>query len=314
MFFRLCRAIARSFSQRKSAPFPNSTLGRGLAGAILLCVLLVSLNLTRSAFSQVLSPTQALLQDVQSAHVVYLAETHDQVADHEAQLDLIQHIYGLDPDLAIGMEMFQRPYQEWLDQYLAGTISEAELRDRTEFDTRWGYNWEYYAPILKLAQAFEIPVIALIVPTEATRSVAQQGLEELDPNLSQWLPSADELELGPDAYRARLQAIYDEIHHGNSYSLSFDYFFLAQVLWDETMAAVIADYVRTHPHDQIIVLAGQGHIVYGYGIPRRVARRLADMEEFKQRSLLLNPTDEQRAAGQGVIADYFWPISPASSP
>jgi uncharacterized iron-regulated protein len=254
------------------------------------------------------SPAQqaALLQDLATVQVVYLGETHDQPADQAAQLDLIQQLSHRMPQLAIGMEMFQRPYQTALNQYLAGEISETELRDRTEFDRRWGYEWEHYAPILRFAQAQQIPVVALNAPTEATRHIAQFGLTDLEADWSQWIPDPTDLELGPPAYQDHLQAIYEQIHQGTSYSMSAENFFLAQIIWDETMALAIADYLQAHPDTQMLVLTGQGHITYGHGIPRRVARRLTNREDFQQRSLLLNPSADQVAAGEGVIADYFW--------
>lgn len=259
-----------------------------------------------------MQPASSLPQDLENdapfVTIIYLGETHDRLADHEAQFQLIQHLYALHPDLAIGMEMFQRPYQGLLTQYLESTLLETDLRDRSEFDIRWGYPWEYYAPILRFAQEFHLPVVALNVPTEVTRYIAQNGLEELEPDLAQWIPGDDDLKLGPPAYQTELQSIYNDIHQGNSYSLSFETFFLAQIVWDETMAMAIADYVQAHPTELLVVLAGQGHINYGYGIPNRVARRLEDMEEFKQRSILIHPTAAQRAEGQGVIADYFWTL------
>ncbi|CAD5971707.1 hypothetical protein PCC9214_03858 [Planktothrix tepida] len=42
----------------------------------------------------------------------------------------------------------------------------------------------------------------------------------------------------------------------------------AQILWDETMADAIVNFVKNNPDFQVIVLAGQGHIVYGYGVPK----------------------------------------------
>jgi uncharacterized iron-regulated protein len=92
-------------------------------------------------------------------------------------------------------------------------------------------------------------------------------------------------------------------------SSSFDRFFLAQVLWDETMAQGIADFFRAKPNHQVIVLAGDGHLVYGYGIPSRVARR---MEDMTQRSVIVNPDEgmelesESSARHPQAIADYFW--------
>jgi uncharacterized iron-regulated protein len=73
------------------------------------------------------------------------------------------------------------------------------------------------------------------------------------------------------------------------------------VLWDETMADAIAQFLKKNPDRQMIVLVGQGHILYGDGIPNRVARRIPNI---KQSTILLNPPAEY--SKEPTIADYFW--------
>lgn len=262
---------------------------------------------------------QAVLTDLAQAQVVYLGETHDAVADHQGQLQIVQALYQQNKhqqnrhqqnkQVAIALEMFQRPYQPLLDQYLASKITESELQQQSEYDQRWGFSWEYYAPILRFAKAHQLPLIALNVPTEITRKVAREGLESLTVTDRQWIPLESEIRTDNSAYRQMIQAVYEEIHQGRSVSSSFENFFLAQVLWDETMAQVVTDFLQTKPNHQVIVLAGDGHLVYGYGIPSRVARR---MEGIIQRSVIVNPDEEMESEGvissshpQG-IADYFW--------
>lgn len=48
-----------------------------------------------------------------------------------------------------------------------------------------------------------------------------------------------------------------------------------QLSWDETMAQSVADYLKTNPERRMAVLAGDGHLAYGSGIPRRVQRQIA---------------------------------------
>ncbi|HEY9749816.1 MAG TPA: ChaN family lipoprotein [Allocoleopsis sp.] len=252
---------------------------------------------------QRLSP-QIVLRQLANADVVYLGETHDNLADHQAQLEIIQALHQKQPQLAIALEMFQRPYQPVLDRYLAGQISEAELRQQSQFDQRWGYNWEYYAPILRFAKANRLPLVALNTPTEITRKVARQGLDSLTASDRQFVPPATEIRTDNHAYRQRIQKIYEEIHQGHSSSSNFEQFFQAQVLWDETMAERIAEFATTHPNYQIVVLAGQGHIIYGDGIPSRVTRRLQGIPNFVQRIVLLNPEDTKEESR--AIADYVW--------
>jgi uncharacterized iron-regulated protein len=259
----------------------------------------------------------SVLQDFAQAEVIYLAETHDRSADHLAQLEILQALHRLRPNLTIALEMFQRPYQFAIDRYLAGDLSEAALQSQTQYQKRWGYPWEFYAPILRFAKEKMLPVMALNTPTEITRKVSRTGLDSLTLAERQWIPPKSAIILQPETYRQRIRQIYDEIHQGKGRSGDFEKFFLAQVLWDETMAERIATTLQKHPDRLVVVLVGQGHVLYGDGIPDRVARR-AGTEGFlrrplRQRSVLLNPAPETQqidtASRETIptrIADYFW--------
>ncbi|GAB4242510.1 MAG: ChaN family lipoprotein [Elainellaceae cyanobacterium] len=244
-----------------------------------------------------------ILRSLAQANIVYLGETHDSPADHQAQLQIIQALHQENPQLAIGLEMFQRPFQPFLDQYLQGEISEAQLRKQTEYDDRWGFDWEYYAPILRFAKDNQIPLVALNTPAEVTRTVAQQGLAGLSEADQQYIPPLSEIHTDDDAYRQMIQEVFAG-HHGHSTGSNFDNFFLAQVLWDETMADRIAAFLTENPDQQIVVLAGQGHVVYGYGIPSRVERRLGS--EVTQQSVLFSNSTSEFAGEAGTIADHIW--------
>ncbi|HEY9752847.1 MAG TPA: ChaN family lipoprotein, partial [Coleofasciculaceae cyanobacterium] len=113
----------------------------------------------------------------------------------------------------------------------------------------------------------------------------------------------DDILKGPDSYRSRLLSLYQDSHQGHGNSAGFDRFFLAQVLWDETMADRIAELIKANPKGLVVVLVGQGHVNYGEGIPDRVARRLSS-QSLQQVLVLLNPTQEQTQ--DQAIADYFW--------
>ncbi|MEB3358330.1 MAG: ChaN family lipoprotein [Synechococcales bacterium] len=256
---------------------------------------------------------QTLPRALREANVVYLGETHNQPDDHAAQLSIIQKLYRENPNLAIAMEMFQRPFQPVIDSYLAGQISAAELRRQSEYDQRWGYPWSYYEPILEFAKLRGVPVLAANTPAEITQQVAREGLEGLAEDDFQWIPPVSEIRTDNDAYREWIRQVYDG-HGAHGSSRNFDNFFLAQVLWDETMAESVAQFLVDNPTHQVIVLAGQGHIMYGYGIPSRVTRRVeADSQwkgQFSQATVLLNPSQESRDRRESedgeAIADYFW--------
>ncbi|MGP1375370.1 MAG: ChaN family lipoprotein [Almyronema sp.] len=242
-----------------------------------------------------------ILQTLQQADVIYLGETHSQLADHQAQLEIIQALHQANPQLAIALEMFQRPFQPVIDRYLAGEISEAELVQLSEYEQRWGFPWEYYAPILRYAKANGLPVLALNTPAETTRKVARQGLASLATEDFRYIPPVADIDLDSPDYRLLVQDAFSL--HSQHGGLDFENFFAAQVLWDETMAATLAEFLSQNPDYQVVTLAGQGHVVYDYGIPSRVARRLG--AELIQQTVLLNPSAAMQAEG-AAIADFFW--------
>lgn len=272
----------------------------------MICLGLAALG-PLSPASQALMSNQsdqaAVLSALHEADIVYLGETHDSLADHEAQLEILQALWERGEPIALAMEMFQRPYQSFLDAYVAGEIDEAELIEKSQYEQRWGFPWEYYAPLLHFARANQLPVLALNTPTEITARVAREGLKSLPPEAFNYIPPLTEIDTANAAYRQRMESIYQH-HAGHGSALSFENFFAAQVLWDETMAEGVARFRQAHPGIQVAVLAGQGHVVFGHGIPDRVARRLG--EQTKQAIVILNPDAAIQGEAENGIADYFW--------
>lgn len=258
------------------------------------------------------------IQRYSQAQVLYLGETHTSEADHQLQLRVIQALYRRSSSpaggsrraaqpVAIALEMIQKPYQAALDAYVAGKISEAELLTQTEYQQRWGYDWALYAPIFRFAKQQGIPLIALNTPKEITRQVGRQGLASLNADQRRWIPPIDSIDLSSKPYRQQLRGIFDQVHgtpKPGQPARNFEYFFQAQVLWDETMAERIVQQIQgpqtqTGPkrqgQQQVIVLVGRGHLGQ-YGIPGRVQRRLGSQAGVNQMVVRLNPGPED--AGQ----------------
>lgn len=248
---------------------------------------------------------QNALQELAKAKVVYLGETHDNLEDHKIQLQIIQELQQRNRKVAIAMEMFVQPSQDILNRYLAGKLSEQELVEQSNYK-QWGYPWEYYAPILRFAQEKQLPVIALNIPIEITRKVTRSGLESLTPQQRKLIPPFSEIRTDNPEYRQLLAEIFGQHQHsGHGNSTKFERFFLAQVVWDETMAAQVSKFLKANPNYQVVVLAGQGHIIYGYGIPSRVARRVQN-KRLVQRSVLLSPAKDEPGNSKQASADFVW--------
>lgn len=287
-------------------PRPSKLWSLGL-GLLLVCVVPTVSWQWISASSAVSVEQKTLLERLAEAQVVYLGETHNSKPDHNAQLTILKGLYQRQPQIAIAMEMFQRPFQEPINRYLAGEITEVQLQKLTEYHQRWGFDWEFYAPILRFAKQHQLPVLALNTPTEVTKKVSKKGLESLQPEDLTFIPPVKEIDVSNAAYRQKLAEIYENFHPGHASENGFERFFSAQVLWDETMAEKIAQTVCKNSDQLVVVLTGKGHIEQGYGIPDRVARRLKSHDQpFRQYTVYLNPTDDVQQLANPPAADFFW--------
>lgn len=226
-------------------------------------------NPTRVLESAHLTDMDALIERLADKRVIFVGEQHDRYADHLNQAAIIEGLLAHGRSVAIGMEMFQQPYQPALDAYVAGEIDEAELLRRTQYFDRWRFDYRLYRPILRLARAHRLPVIALNLESELTRQVGDGGIASLSEADRARLPEIDRSDAD---HRARLEAIFK--HHPAEQQRDFEHFLEVQLLWDEGMAERAARYLTEHPERTLVVISGDGHIEYGQGIPKRLVRRV----------------------------------------
>lgn len=213
---------------------------------------------------------KSLTPELAKKQLVFIGEIHTRYDHHLTQLEIIQRLHAIHPDLVIGMESFQQPFQEYLDDYVNDDLDERDMLRLTEYYVRWRYDYRLYAPILRYAREHSMPVIALNIPMELSRKVSRSGLDSLDEAERAQLP--EEIDRTDKDYAQRLKEIFN--HHPASQAEDFDNFLTAQLLWDEGMAQSIADYLESHPEVHMVVLAGRGHLAHGSGIPNRLTRRL----------------------------------------
>jgi aminopeptidase N len=239
-----------------------------------------------------------IIKQIAAEKIIYVGETHDRFSHHLVELGIIKALHRQGHAVSIGMEMFQRPAQGALDRYLAGKTDERQFLKESQYFKAWGFDYNLYRPILSFAHAEGIPVVALNVEHEIVNKVFRSGLASLAPDEKAKIPA--QLDLSDKSYEERLRKVFQE--HKPAKEERFDFFYQAQVLWDEAMAESIVDFLKKHPRYQMVVLAGSGHLAHRSGIPARVARR----DDFKN-ALVLNGTDFETSA-----ADYILSPEPAT--
>ena len=240
--------------------------------------------------------------------VGYVGERHDKPVDHAVQYAIRRQRHRDEGSLAIGMEMLQVPFQEPLDRWSAGLIDETALRDETQYDKRWGFDFSMYRPILEYARNRGIEVIALNAPRELVYAVAKDGVDALDTEMASRLP---ELDIEDEAHRALFDAEFDVGEHSIEDAAAADRYYEAQVVWDETMGSrVAATLDRADGPAKMVVFAGRVHVKRGLGIPDRAAKRGA-----KPYVVVLPVTEaelkqELRLPPEARGADFFWAVEP----
>lgn len=202
--------------------------------------------------------------------VVYIGETHDNVDAHDVQFSILKGLYGKLPGkMALGLEMLPRGSQSMVNAYVQGRLNEKEFARL--WVKNWGHTFPYYREILAYARENRIPLLALNTDDDVKNAVRKHALHELDPDTADRLPDMD---LDDPYYEARTRSIFEGHHMGPKNS---DKFLRVQTLWDETMAETAAEFL-TSPEGKgmhLIVLAGGHHVTYGFGIPRRLFRRVS---------------------------------------
>jgi uncharacterized iron-regulated protein len=248
--------------------------------------------------------TEVFLAKLRAKTVVYVGERHDQPTDHGVQYAILRQLHRDEASLAIGMEMFQVPFQEPLTQWSAGLIDETVLRRETEYDKRWGFDFSMYRPILEFARNRGLEVVALNAPRELAYAVAKDGLDALPSEQASALP---ELDLDNQEHRALFDAEFDAGEHAAEAAV--DQYYEAQVVWDETMGSRVAETLdRADGPAKMIVFAGRVHVKRGLGIPDRAAKRGATpyavvlpVTEKELKAELKLPPEERSA-------DFFWAV------
>lgn len=221
---------------------------------------------------------------VDASRMVCVGEEHKNPHHHWVQLEVMKQVsaHRKHAKLALGMEMFQRPFQGILDDYAASRIDEATLLSRSAWEERWGYDYGLYGPTIRVAVAANAALVALNAPKELIKKIVKHGVEGLTPEEKAQVP---ELDLDNKTHRAWFDATMESMggtsahHHGGEKKAedapkmpSADRIYTAQVLWDETMADTAAKWLNATPNSAMIVLAGGGHC-HDSAIVGRVKRR-----------------------------------------
>jgi uncharacterized iron-regulated protein len=232
---------------------------------------------------------------------VCVGEEHPNPHHHWLQFHVVRELIHRAPKgarFALAMEMFQRPFQGVLDDYAAHRIDAAQLRSRSGYEERWGYDYTFYGATIDAAVGAGAQLLAANAAKELTKKVSHHGLESLTADEKAQVP---ELRLDDTAHRAWFDALMEEMGGSAAHSQArtaatsaddkappptphgdvdgdtdarpnADRVYTVQVIWDETMADTAARWLAANPRGHVVVLAGNGHC-HDSAIVNRIKRR-----------------------------------------
>jgi len=219
----------------------------------------------------VLVSQEQMLAIAGDQRIVYVGETHDNPASHRLHVQLLEALAARHPGRqALGLEVFTRAQQPALDRWVQGLLDEKAFLRESRWSENWSMDFDYYRDLLRLARDRRIPIIGLNAEKDLVAALRSKPPEALGAAERGRLP---ELDLTDPYHRGMVEAIFGDRHHGN---VQPDGFVRIQTLWDETMAESAVRYLAS-PAGQdkhLLVVAGGNHVQNGFGIPRRVFRRL----------------------------------------
>ncbi|RJP20238.1 MAG: PDZ domain-containing protein [Deltaproteobacteria bacterium] len=215
-----------------------------------------------------------LMEMLSGARLVSVGETHDNLHDQRVELAVIRGLHERFPGrVAIGMEMFRAPQQAVLDRWTRGELSELDFLKASKWYDTWGYDFGAYRDILLYARDRRIDVIALNPSKELQEEVRAKGLDNVPEETRVKLPEIDD----SDPYqRAVLEGVFGGHGASRGGKDAFASFYRVQLLWEETMAQRIVDYLKSPRGEgkRIVTITGGWHVTYGFGLPKKVVRRM----------------------------------------
>jgi len=214
---------------------------------------------------------QEVIDDLATAGVIYVGETHTIARHHAMQRWLLRELFTRGVPLVLCLEQLEARDQPAVDRYNRREIDFETLAKETDWTRKWG-NYPDYRGLCEFARQHGIPIHALNAPADLIRAVNRGGgLAQLPPDQRAQLPMTI---LTDDPVYERLMTLQLAVHMAVD-PAKLRPLFEAQVARDETMAENIVDARRRTdgPPRTAFVVLGAGHIRFGLGTAARVRMR-----------------------------------------
>ncbi|MGB8951383.1 MAG: ChaN family lipoprotein [Candidatus Aminicenantales bacterium] len=258
-------------------------------------------------------PFAKMIRELNACPFVYIGETHDSLPMHDIQLRVIQALYEVDRNIAVGLEMFPASVQNVLNKWSLGILTEDEFLREAGWYVHWNFNFGFYRDIFAFVRENKIPLYALNAPREIISKIRMSGWEALREDEKKIVP---EPTLSHEEHRLLIRTIFESTElppqmKGEGLDMMFEGLYRSQSAWDEVMAHNVLE-AAGKERRKIIVLAGSGHLLYNLGINRRTFEK--NLQPFKTIIVVPIPRTTKSLQVARSLGDFIWGIAEEERP
>ena len=111
------------------------------------------------------SDLQTIYTCLQQVQVVFGGDFHPFSQAQRAHLRILRKMVE-DRPVVLALECLFVEHQGFVDQFLAGEMSEKQFLRKVQWDSKWGFPWTHYRPFFDFARTHKLPLLGLNVQVE----------------------------------------------------------------------------------------------------------------------------------------------------
>ncbi|MFO8061839.1 MAG: ChaN family lipoprotein [bacterium] len=229
---------------------------------VFIIFIIIAFPLSASVFSTdagSIITFDAMLELLADYDVIVIGEEHGNDYHHAVELKIFRGLNERRP-FALGLEMFERDVQPFINAYLSSEITEGEMLEQSR---PWSNYQRDYAPLVNYAADNGLDVAAANIPRYLANAAAHNGSlpDNADSSLFD-IPFTYN-----DDYKRRFMETMEQVKNNNRAMpgiMDNENLFKAQLLKDATMAHSIASFVDSA--GSMLFITGRFHCEYNDGI------------------------------------------------
>jgi uncharacterized iron-regulated protein len=194
-----------------------------------------------------------------SSQVLLLGEVHDNMAGHASRVALLRSRVEAGWRPVIAMEQFDTGQQAALDAAMRDCV-DADCVVAKVAPAKSGWTWPYYTPVIALAMQYKLPLRAANLSRADASKIVKGGFADA-------LPADVIARYQLDALPASLVTAQEtevrDSHCGALPETMVSPMAKAQIARD----VVMAETMRTHAADGVVLIAGNGHVRKDIAVP-----------------------------------------------